>query len=383
MKITKTISFLVRFATIGLAVAFVFLYFFPTALNKNGHNSPVVEFKESNPSAILARTRPSSYADAVALAAPAVVNISTRTVVTEQARPSSRAPLLRHFFGNNPGIPKQRFETSLGSGVIVSAQGYILTNNHVIQGADKIEVALHDGRTVSAKLVGSDPESDIAVLKIALNKLPVITLGQSDKMRVGDVVLAIGDPFGVGQTVTSGIVSATGRNHLGINTFENYIQTDAAINPGNSGGALINANGELIGINTAIYSQSGGSQGIGFAIPVRLAKDVMTQLIQHGHVVRGWLGVAIQDIDAQLAKSFGLKSQNGALISQIVRNGPADKADLQPGDVIIAINNKAVADVQNTLSRISKIKPGEEVDVTLIRKGKQIHKKATVAERPT
>ena len=280
-------------------------------------------------------------------------------------------------------MPRQRLESSLGSGVIVSEQGYILTNNHVIQGADEIAVALHDGRTSTATVVGSDPESDIAVLKIALKDLPVITLGQSKDMRVGDVVLAIGNPFGVGQTVTSGIVSATGRSHLGINTFENYIQTDAAINPGNSGGALINARGELIGINTAIYSQSGGSQGIGFAIPMQLAKDIMTQIIQYGHVIRGWLGVIIQEIDPQLEESFGLKSLNGALIAQVVRNGPADKAGLQPGDVITAIDGKPAMTTQDTLYRISRMKPGDKIDLTLVRKGKTIDKQVVVGERPT
>lgn len=379
MKITRTITFILRFVTIGLAVAFVILYFYPKALDQK---APVVEFKESTPSAD-AGTPSRSYADVVSLAAPAVVNISTRKVITERAKPSLNDPILRHFFGDNSGVPKKRMESSLGSGVIVSSQGYILTNNHVIQGADEIQVALHDGRTSSATVVGTDPESDIAVLKIDLDHLPVITLGHSQAMRVGDVVLAIGDPFGVGQTVTSGIVSATGRSHLGINTFENYIQTDAAINPGNSGGALINARGELIGINTAIYSQSGGSQGIGFAIPMQLARDIMTQIIEHGHVIRGWLGVIIQELDAQLASSFGLKSQNGALIAQIVRDGPADKAGLLPGDVITAVNGHPVVTVQDTLYRISRIKPGEKIELTLVRKGKTLNKQAIVAERPT
>mgnify|MGYP000038068735 CR=1 FL=1 len=378
MKITKTISFIVRFVTIGLAIAFLILYFSPRALDKT---APVVEFKESTP-APATGTPSHSYADVVAMATPAVVNISTKTVITERTRPVPNDPVLRRFFGHNSGVPKQRLESSLGSGVIVSAQGYVLTNNHVIQGADEISVALHDGRTIAATVVGSDPESDIAVLKIALDALPVITLGHSTSMRVGDVVLAIGNPFGVGQTVTSGIVSATGRTHLGINTFENYIQTDAAINPGNSGGALINAHGELIGINTAIYSQTGGSQGIGFAIPMQLAKDIMTQIIQHGHVIRGWLGVIIQEIDPQLEASFGLHSLKGALIAQVVKNGPADAAGLLPGDVITAIDGQPAMTTQDTLYRISRIKPGENIALTLIRKGKTKTVKATVAERP-
>jgi serine protease DegS len=310
------------------------------------------------------------------------VNIYTTKVITERTSPMLEDPFFRHFFGNQPNT-RQRRESSLGSGVLVSPMGYILTNNHVITGADEIAVALHDGRAVQAKLVGADPESDLAVLKIELKDLPASTLGHSKDLRVGDVVLAIGNPFGVGQTVTSGIVSALGRNSLGINTFENFIQTDAAINPGNSGGALINAYGDLVGINTAIYSQSGGSMGIGFAIPISLARDVLTQIIEHGHVIRGWLGVKIQDITPQLAESFKLKSTDGVVITNIILNGPADKAGLDRGDVITQIAGTKVRDVRETLDTISRHKPGEHISVTIIREGKEQTKEATVIERPT
>ena len=324
-----------------------------------------------------------SYATAVNKAAPAVVNIYTTKVIRERRSPLFNDPIFRHFFNKDSNSANQRRETSLGSGVILSAQGFILTNNHVIAGADEIAVALHDGRTVQAKLVGADPDSDLAVLKINLPDLPVITLGHSKDLRVGDVVLAIGNPFGVGQTVTSGIVSALGRNSLGINTFENFIQTDAAINPGNSGGALIKAYGNLIGINTAIYSESGGSMGIGFAIPVSLARDVLTQIIEHGHVIRGWLGVKIQDISPDLADSFKLKSTDGAIITNIILNGPADKAGLDRGDVIIEVAGKKVRNVRDTLDTISQHKPGEAIPITIIRSGKTLTKEATIIERPT
>ena len=382
MHLRKNLIFLFQFVTIGLALAFIVVYFYPELI---GHQPTVVQLKESDTP--ITNTPPgehmSSYATAVDKAAPAVVNIYTTKLIQERRSPLLDDPLFRHFFNKDSDNPGQRRETSLGSGVIISTQGYILTNNHVIAGADEIAVALHDGRTVQAKLVGADPDSDIAVLKINLPKLPVITLGHSKDLRVGDVVLAIGNPFGVGQTVTSGIVSALGRNSLGINTFENFIQTDAAINPGNSGGALINAYGDLIGINTAIYSESGGSMGIGFAIPISLARGVLTQIIEHGHVIRGWLGVKIQDISPELAESFNLKSTDGAIITNIVLNGPADKAGLDRGDVIIEVAGKKVRDVRDTLNQISQHKPGERIDITVIRNGKTLSKQATIFERPT
>ena len=380
MRINKNLSFLFQFATLGLAVAFVILYLFPSLLNDN---SGEVTFKEAvKDSRPVTHQVVSSYADAVMAAQPAVVNIFTRTRVVERAHPLMDDPVFKRFFGDRFGVPKERMETSLGSGVIVSPQGYMLTNNHVIKNADEIQVALSDGRITQAKLVGTDPDTDLAILQIEIDNPPIITLGNSEKLRVADVVLAIGNPFGVGQTVTSGIVSATHRSMLGIATYENYIQTDAAINPGNSGGALINAFGELIGINTAIYSKSGGSQGIGFAIPVSLAKDVMTQIIQHGVVQRGWLGIAIQDITPQLAESFKLDSPDGVIVTNLIRKGPADLAGLDRGDVITHIDGTAVSNMYQLLHTVSKIKPGTEIVILGVRKGKKFKKKAEVVQRP-
>lgn len=385
MRINKFIVFIFQFVTIGLAAAFVILYLYPqfNADLTQEQEQHIIEVKEAplhNGTAAVAST--SSYAEAVEKAAPAVVNIFTQKLITERVHPLMDDPLFRHFFGDNQGNSRQRLESSLGSGVIISSEGYILTNNHVIEAADEIEVALRDGRTASAKIVGTDPDTDLAILKIDAPQLQSITLGHSKQLRVGDVVLAIGNPFGVGQTVTSGIVSATGRNMLGINTYENFIQTDAAINPGNSGGALITANGNLIGINTAIFSRSGGSQGIGFAIPIDLARDVMQQIIEHGEVVRGWLGVAIQNISEDLAQSFELESLDGVIISNIIRNGPADQAGLTRGDVITRINGAEVKNVRSALNLISQAKPGSTVKISGIRQGKKLEVDATVMQRP-
>ena len=383
MRINKFIVFIFQFVTIGLAAAFVILYLYPQFKSDVEQERQVIEVKEAP---LTSNTAPSlsttSYADAVEKAAPAVVNIFTQKLVTERVHPLMEDPLFRHFFGNNQGSTRQRLESSLGSGVIISPEGYILTNNHVIEAADEIQVALRDGRTAVARIVGTDPETDLAILKIELAELQPITLGHSQQLRVGDVVLAIGNPFGVGQTVTSGIVSATGRNMLGISTFENFIQTDAAINPGNSGGALITANGNLIGINTAIFSRSGGSQGIGFAIPIDLARDVMQQIIEHGEVIRGWLGVAIQDITEELAQSFELKSLDGVIISNIIRDGPADQAGLTRGDVITHINANAVKNVRAALTLISQAQPGTTVKISGIRQGEKFDVDVTVMQRP-
>ncbi|MGD8783493.1 MAG: Do family serine endopeptidase [Thioalkalispiraceae bacterium] len=382
MHIRKNIAFIFQFATIGLALAFVLVYLYPELL---GRQPQTVELQQSDTE--IQRLAPDqgvvSYAGAVNIAAPAVVNVYATKLVTERQSPFFDDPLFRHFFGDGDRSPRQRREPSLGSGVILSEEGYVLTNNHVISDAAEIAVALNDGRTTSAKIFGADPDSDLAVLKIELDDLPVVTLGRSDNLQVGDVVLAIGNPFGVGQTVTSGIVSGLGRSSLGINTFENFIQTDAAINPGNSGGALINAKGELIGINTAIYSQSGGSHGIGFAIPINLAKNVLTQLIENGRVIRGWLGIRIQDITPKLATAFELDSTDGVVITNIVVNGPADKAGLDRGDIITHINGTKVRDFRETLNKISMNKPGTEVKLTIIREGKQFEKTASIGERPT
>ena len=385
MRINKFIVFIFQFVTIGLAAAFVILYLYPQfkADVQQENEQRVIEVKEAPlNSGIASFPSISSYADAVEKAAPAVVNVFTQKLVTERVHPLMEDPLFRHFFGDNQGNSRQRLESSLGSGVIISSEGYILTNNHVIEAADEIEVALRDGRTASASVVGTDPDTDLAILKIETPQLQSITLADSDRLRVGDFVVAIGNPFGLGQTVTSGIVSATGRNMLGINTYENFIQTDAAINPGNSGGALITANGNLIGINTAIFSRSGGSQGIGFAIPIDLARDVMQQIIEHGEVIRGWLGVAIQNITEDLAQSFELESLDGVIISNIIRNGPADQAGLTRGDVITRINGDAVNNVRTALTLISQAKPGSTVKISGIRGGKIFEADAVVMQRP-
>jgi len=357
MRISKLIPFIFQFATIGLALAFVLLFMFPSLMPdlQNQDKKPVVEFKQSNPGQH-SNTGPVSYADAVERAAPAVVNVYTQKIITEGGHPFANDPIFRYFFGEGARRPRQRTESSLGSGVIVSPDGYILTNNHVIAAADEIQVALKNGKTADAKLVGADPETDLAVLKIELDNLPAITLSDSKTLRVGDVVLAIGNPFGVGQTVTSGIISATGRNMLGINT-----------------GALISAHGELIGINTAM---------IGFAIPMSLAKDVMTQIIEHGEVIRGWLGVVIQDVTEELAQSFSLKEDAGVILSNIVIDGPADKAGLAVGDVIMKIGGEKVKDVKHALTLISKVKPGDAVSIRGTRQGKAFETTAVVGMRP-
>ncbi|OPX56133.1 serine protease DegS [Oceanospirillum multiglobuliferum] len=324
---------------------------------------------------------PYSYSDAVKQAAPAVVNIYTSKIIEERSHPLLQDPAFRQFFGYNNMPRQQRMQSSLGSGVIASADGYILTNNHVIAGADEIKVALKDGRETIAQLVGADPETDLAVLRINLPNLPVITIAPSDQIDVGDVVLAIGNPFGVGQTVTMGIVSATGRDQLGINTFEDFIQTDAAINPGNSGGALINPRGELLGINTAIFSKSGGSQGIGFAIPSNLARDIMIDLIREGSVVRGWLGVEVQELTPSLARSFGFNN-SGILIAGLLRNGPAHLAGLQPGDIITAVEGQAVENGRLTMNAIAKKRPGTKIKLTIFRNGRSLNINAEVGRRP-
>ena len=321
-----------------------------------------------------------TYADAAQAALPAVVHIFTSQEV--RRHPFSNDPVFRHFFGDRFGNDTQR-QSGLGSGVVVSADGLVLTNNHVVESADEIEIAFHDGRKARAKLVGSDPESDLAVLRIASSQpLTPITFASSESLRIGDVVLAIGNPFGVGQTVTSGIVSALGRTHLGINTFENFIQTDAAINPGNSGGALVDSNGHLVGINTAIYSQSGGSMGIGFAIPVSLAKSVMEQIIKTGTVTRGWIGVEVQDMTPELAESFGVKPDEGALIAGVMRGSPADRAGVKPGDVLLSVGGKRVKDAQVMLELIAALAPGEKAAFGLIRAGKPVELQIVVGKRP-
>ncbi|KWV75021.1 Do family serine endopeptidase AlgW [Pseudomonas paracarnis] len=324
---------------------------------------------------------PVTYADAVVIAAPAVVNLYTTKVINKPAHPLFEDPQFRRYFGDN-GPKQRRMESSLGSGVIMSPEGYILTNNHVTTGADQIVVALRDGRETLARVVGSDPETDLAVLKIDLKNLPAITLGRSDGLRVGDVALAIGNPFGVGQTVTMGIISATGRNQLGLNSYEDFIQTDAAINPGNSGGALVDADGNLTGINTAIFSKSGGSQGIGFAIPVKLAMEVMKSIIEHGQVIRGWLGIEVQPLTKELAESFGLTGRPGIVVAGIFRDGPAQKAGLQLGDVILSIDGAPAGDGRKSMNQVARIKPTDKVAILVMRNGKEIKLSAEIGLRP-
>lgn len=364
--------------TISLAALFVAQLFHPSLLSNLGKQDGQVIIQQAEKAATA--SNPSSYSNAAKKAMPAVVNIFTSKKVSRNANPLLDDPLFRHFFGD-PQENQPQAENSLGSGVIVSTQGFILTNHHVIEMADEIEIALADGRTFPARVVGTDPESDVAVLKVEATKLSAITFA-ADKPNIGDVVLAIGNPFGVGQTVTQGIVSALGRNHLGINTFENFIQTDASINPGNSGGALIDTSGNLVGINSAIYSRSGGSLGIGFAIPASIAKQVMEQIVKQGGVTRGWIGIEAQDITPDLAESFKLKSTRGSLIAGIVRNSPAERAGLKPGDILLAINDNEVTDSSAMLNLIAALQPEEQATLKIARNLEEIKVLVTIGRRP-
>jgi len=319
---------------------------------------------------------PGSLRLAAQKASAAVVSINTSQAA--KRNPNSNDPWFRFFYGDQGNEP----QGGLGSGVIVSQSGYILTNNHVVEEADEIEVILNDGRHTKAEVIGTDPDSDLAVLKIALDKLPSIVLGDSDGLQVGDQVLAIGNPFGVGQTVTSGIVSALGRNQLGINTFENFIQTDAAINPGNSGGALVDTSGNLMGINTAIYSRSGGSMGIGFAIPMSTAKLVLEGLVKDGQVTRGWIGVEPNDLSPELAETFNTRLTEGVIITGVLQNGPAAKAGVRPGDVIEAIGERKIGDVTQLLSVVASLKPGTAARFTIDRKSQKVELDVTPGVRP-
>ena len=318
-----------------------------------------------------------SFRQAAQRASAAVVSINTSKAA--QRNPRANDPWFRFFFGDGGNSAPQ---VGLGSGVIISADGYILTNNHVVEGADEIEVILNDARRATAKVIGTDPESDLAILRITLDRLPVITLGNSDALQVGDHVLAIGNPFGVGQTVTGGIVSALGRNQLGINTFENFIQTDAAINPGNSGGALVDVNGQLMGINTAIYSRSGGSMGIGFAIPVSTAKLVLEGIVKDGVVRRGWIGVEPAELSPELMETFGVKAKRGVMITGVLQNGPAAQAGVRPGDVIVEVGGKQVSSVSELLSGVSALKPGTAAPLRLLRRDEAVELNVTPGLRP-
>jgi serine protease DegQ len=325
----------------------------------------------------------SSFADAARKSQPSVVNIFTSKQISSQRNPLLDDPLFRRFFGDRlPDDNRPQRVSNLGSGVIVSEDGYILTNHHVVEAADEIQIALSDGTTLDAKAVGTDPETDLAVLKVERNDLPAITFASSETQRVGDLVLAIGNPFGVGQTVTMGIISALGRSHLGINTFENYIQTDAAINPGNSGGALVDGNGNLVGVNTAIFSRSGGNLGIGFAIPISIARQVMREIIAHGAVTRGWVGIEVQEITPEIAESFALKSTDGALIAGVLRRGPADRAGIRPGDILLAVDNNPVKDSSSLLNLIAALPPGSVAQLKLLRGQTETLLKVTIEKRP-
>lgn len=367
--------------TACLALLFVLRLFFPQLLNQPSQTVVVKEVSQTN-----LVPKISSYSMAAQKAMPAVVNIFT----SKKALPNPHQrflddPAFRQFFGDQlEGMetPSQP-DNSLGSGVIVSEQGLILTNNHVIATADAIEIALADGRKLPATVIGTDPESDLALIKIEATNLPAITFASSDAINVGDIVLAIGNPFGVGQTVTQGIVSALGRNHLGINTFENFIQTDASINPGNSGGALIDVAGNLVGVNSAIYSRNGGSMGIGFAIPAKLAKQVMEQIITQGSVTRGWIGIEAQDITAELAESFRLTQAQGSLIAGVLAGGPAARAGLKAGDILLKINDSKVVDSASMLNIISVLPPNKSAILTISRAQKLINIPVVIGRRPT
>ncbi len=363
--------------TVLLAVFFVVATLKPQWLDRKPRLGTVVPVFEAPAAAADARAAAGlSFRQAAQVASAAVVSIRTSTAPQRQA--PGMDPWFRFFFGDQ--APEES-QSGLGSGVVVSPSGYLLTNHHVIDGADDIEVMLNDGRVTRATVIGTDPETDLAVLKVALEDLAAITLGDSDALQVGDPVLAVGNPFGVGKTVTSGIVSALGRTQLGINTFENFIQTDAAINPGNSGGALVDINGHLVGINTAIYSRSGGSMGIGFAIPTSTARSVMEAIVRDGQVTRGWIGVEPRELTPELAESFGLPAQGGVIITGVLQNGPAAQAGLRPGDRVVAVADHAVNTVPELLSRVAALTPGEPAVLRVQRKQDELTLNVVPARR--
>ena len=361
--------------TVLFAVWFVLVTLKPEWLNRRPSLQGVtlLEAPSNAPGTVM----PGSMSPAAKSAAPAVVSIATTQART--SHPLANDPWFRFFYGDREDDSPQM---GLGSGVIVSPEGYILTNNHVVEGAQEIEVTLSDSRRTTAKVIGTDPDTDLAVLRITLDRLPVIAMGNSDTVQVGDKVLAIGNPFGVGQTVTGGIISALGRNQLGINTFENFIQTDAAINPGNSGGALVDVNGSLLGINTAIYSRSGGNMGIGFAIPVNTARQVLDGLVRNGQVTRGWIGVEPVELNSDLAETFGIQQTEGVIITGVLQNGPAFKAGLKPGDVLLAVGEKDVHNVSELLTLIAAQTPGTAVKMRIKRRNADMTLEVTPAQRP-
>ena len=363
--------------TVLVAIWFVLTTLKPEWLNLRTSPISGVTLIEAAPHAV-GVPMPGSLSPAAKVASPAVVSIAT-TQVNAPAHPFQNEPWFRFFYGDREDEAPQQ---GLGSGVIVSPEGYILTNHHVIEGAEGIEVTLNDGRSAMAKVIGTDSETDLALLKIDLPKLPSIVLGQMESLQVGDAVLAIGNPFGVGQTVTSGIVSALGRKQLGINTFENFIQTDAAINPGNSGGALVDIQGHLMGINTAIYSRSGGNMGIGFAIPVSTARQVLEGIVRDGQVTRGWVGIEPMALTPELAETFGLKSTEGIIVTAVLQNGPAANAGLRPGDLLLKVAGQPVGSVGELLTQIAALTPGKSVKLDVMRRNQSLSLDVTPAQRP-
>jgi len=369
-------------ATICLAVLFVIATLRPELLPRNLQGS-IVTVREIAPykeATLNSTSKLNSFSNAAKIAMPAVVNIFTSKEIKIPSHPLLNDPVFRRFFGNRFEAQTRR-TSSLGSGVIVSSEGYILTNHHVVEAADEIEIALADGRKAKAHIIGSDPETDLAVVKIDMKGLPTVTFGRSDQAKVGDIVLAIGNPFGVGQTVTMGIISALGRKHRS-NTYANFIQTDAAINPGNSGGALADVSGNLIGINTLIFSPTGGSLGIGFAIPAVIAKQVMEQIIQTGGVTRGWIGIQVQSLTLELAESFKRTNTEGALIVGVLKGGPADRAEIKPGDILVAVKNKKVINTSVMLDLIAALSPGQTATITVIRNQAEKLIEVTIGKRP-
>jgi serine protease DegQ len=369
--------------TVGLALLFIVATLKPDWLRRSpvALSTPVSGNVSIQQVAAQPGSRPEpagSYADAAKRAAPAVVSIYTTKEVKERRSPIDD-PLFERFFGQTPRSGR---ESSLGSGVIATADGYVLTNNHVVQAADEIAVALPDGRRLPAQLIGADPDTDLAVLRVKATNLPAITFGRSEALNVGDVVLAIGNPFDVGQTVTLGIVSALGRNNLGINRYENFIQTDAAINQGNSGGALIDVHGNLVGVNTAIYSRTGGSIGIGFAIPTTIITDVLDQLIKQGKVVRGYFGIEPEDISQEIADVYKLPTATGVHVRGVVPQGPAARGGIEPGDIIVSINDLRVDNTAALLNQIAKLTPASAARVVVLRNAKEVGLTVTVGERP-
>lgn len=366
MAFKKKLIFILQYSAYGLATAFLFLLITSSDLLPDFSS-----FKSDR----------YSFNDAVESTAPAVVNVYASKVYQERTHPLFQDPLFRHFFGNAPTMPKKRRDSSIGSGVIMNTAGYILTNAHVIQDANEIRITLNDGRQAQAQLIGLDSDTDLAVLNISMADLPHIPIGDSAKLQIGDIVLAIGNPYNFGQTVTQGIVSATSRKRRGISFFDDFIQTDADINLGNSGGALISAAGELIGINTAIISSSGGSEGIGLATPINQAIDIMNQIIKNGKVVRGWLGIEAQTLSADIIKSANLNT-GGVLVTAIMRNGPAENAGLVPGDIMLRINGISLDSPDQAIETITGLAPGEKVKINILRGWEEQELTAIIAQRP-